>query len=311
VRDHLLSRRSLLAGGALLFAGPAAARPKLKVSIFSKHLQFLQGEDLAKGAAEIGFDAIDLTVRKGGHVEPANVAKDLPPLVGVIRKNGLDVSMVTTDIVDADTPFAEDVLKAASALGIKHYRFGAFKWENGKPLDPQIEGFKPRLAKLAALNQRYGTCAMYHTHSGPGLVGASIWDLRIIMHDLDPRLVGINYDVGHATVEGGAGGWIASFRVSGKFVRGIAVKDFVWEKDAKGVWRDQWKPIGEGMVKFDQFYPMVAATDFDGPFQIQFEYPLGGANNGATKITIPREEVFAAMKKDLTKTRAYLAQAGL
>jgi sugar phosphate isomerase/epimerase len=311
VRDPLLSRRSLLAGGALLFAGRAVARPKLKVSIFSKHLQFLQGEELAKGVAEIGFDAVDLTVRKGGHVEPANVARDLPPLVAAIRKNGLEVSMVTTDVVDADTPFAEDVLKAASALGIRYYRFGAFKWEASRPLDAQIEGFKPRLAKLASLNQRYGMCAMYHTHSGAGLVGASIWDLRIMMHDLDPKLVGVNYDVGHATIEGGAGGWIASFRISSKFLRGIAVKDFVWAKDAKGVWKDQWKPIGEGMVKFDQFYPMVGATDFDGPFQIHFEYPLGGANNGATKITVPREEVFAAMKKDLTKTRAYLAQAGL
>src|SRR5215471_15232535 len=91
VHAPLISRRSLLAGGTLLFAGPAAARPKIKVAIFSKHLQFLQGEDLAKGAAGMGFDAIDLTVRKGGHVEPANVARHLPPLVGIIRKNGLEV----------------------------------------------------------------------------------------------------------------------------------------------------------------------------------------------------------------------------
>jgi sugar phosphate isomerase/epimerase len=311
VREHLLSRRSLLAGGALLFAGPAVARPKLKVSIFSKHLQFLQGEELAKGVAALGFDGIDLTVRKGGHVEPATVAKDLPPLVGVIRKNGLDVSMVTTDIADAETPFAEDVLKAASALGIRYYRFGAFKWAPNQSLDAQMDAFKPRLAKLASVNQRYGMCAMYHTHSGPGLVGASIWDLHMLMRDLDPKFIGVNYDVGHATIEGGAGGWIASFRVTGKHLRGIAVKDFVWARDAKGAWKDEWKPIGAGMVKFEQFYPMVAATDFDGPLQIHFEYPLGGANNGARTITMPREEVFAAMKKDLTQTRTYLAQAGL
>src|SRR5262249_20011929 len=173
VHDHLLSRRSLLAGGALLLAAPAVARPKLKVSIFSKHLQFLQGEELAKGAAELGFDAIDLTVRKGGHVEPANVARDLPPLVAAIRKNGLEVSMVTTDVADAETPYTEDVLKAASALGIRHYRFGAFKWAAKLPLDTQIDDFSRRLAKLAALNQRYNMCAMYHTHSGVGLVGAS------------------------------------------------------------------------------------------------------------------------------------------
>jgi len=307
----MISRRSLLAGGTLLLARPAAARPKIKVAIFSKHLQFLQGEELAKGAAGMGFDAIDLTVRKGGHVEPANVARHLPPLVGIIRKNGLEVSMVTTDVVDADTPYTEDILKAASELGIRHYRFGGFKWAPDQPLATQIEGFKPRLAKLAALNQRYGMTAMYHTHSGAGLVGASIWDLRIIMHDLNPKAVGVNYDVGHATVEGGAGGWIASFRVLGSFLRGIAVKDFIWAKDSKGEWKDQWTPIGEGMVKLDQFFRMVAATDFDGPLQIHYEYPIGGANNGSAKITMPREEVFAIMKKDLVKVRGYMAQAGL
>ena len=52
-------------------------------------------------------------MRAKGHVEPASVARDLPPLVAVIRKHGLEVPMVTTEIADADTPFtgghSEDV----------------------------------------------------------------------------------------------------------------------------------------------------------------------------------------------------------
>ncbi len=200
-----ISRRTILAGGALLFGGAAAAKSRLKVSVFSKHLQFLQGEDLAKATAEIGFDGVDLAVRKGGHVEPATVAKDLPALVGMLRKNGLEVPMITTDIADAETPFAEDLLKAASALGIRYYRFGAYKWAADKPYAAQLEAMKPKLAKLAALNAKYQMCAMYHTHSGAGLVGASIWDLWYTMKDLDPKLVGMNYDIGHATIEGGLG----------------------------------------------------------------------------------------------------------
>jgi len=311
VQHRLLSRRTLLAGGALLLAGPVRAKQKLKVAIFSKHLQFVEGEELARTAAEIGFDGIDITARKGGHVEPAAVAKDLPALVRTIRAHGLEVPMITTDIADADTPFAEELLKAASGLGIRYYRFGAFKWEAKQPYAAQIEGFKPRLAKLAALNARYNTCAIYHTHSGAGLVGASIWDLHEIMRDLDPALVGINYDVGHATIEGGLGGWIASFRICGPRLRGIAVKDFVWGKNARGAWQEQWKPIGEGMVKFGQFFGMVAETDFNGPLQLHFEYPLGGVSNGARNLTLPREQVLAAMKKDLTAVRGYLSQAGL
>src|SRR3954466_4703957 len=110
-----LSRRAVLAGAGLLLSGgrpAAAATGKLKVAIFSKHLQFVQGEELAKTAAEIGFDGIDITVRKGGHVAPERVQQDLPGLVSIIRKHGLEVPMITTDIVDADTPHAEEILKA-------------------------------------------------------------------------------------------------------------------------------------------------------------------------------------------------------
>ena len=63
--DNSFTRRALIAGGTALCAAAAeekAASGKLKVAIFSKHLQFLQGEALAAGAAEIGFDGIDLAV---------------------------------------------------------------------------------------------------------------------------------------------------------------------------------------------------------------------------------------------------------
>lgn len=284
----------------------------LKIAIFSKHLEFLQGNDLAVGAKEIGFDGIDLAVRKGGHVEPDRVREDLPPLIAAIRKQGLEVPMLTTDIVDADTPHAEDVLAVMTDLGIHNYRWGGFVWIEGPPIAKQIEAFKPRVARLAALNAKYQASAMYHTHSGAGLVGASIWDLNQILSGFDPKLVGVNYDIGHATIEGGLGGWIESFKITGPYLRGIAVKDFIWEKDAKGKWRVAWKPLGEGMVHFPQFFGMVRDAKFAGPLQLHFEYSLGGAEAGnKTGLTMSRDEIFAAMKRDVAQLRGYLAGAGL
>jgi sugar phosphate isomerase/epimerase len=305
-----LSRRSLLAGISLLARAADEPRPAAKVAIFSKHLQFLQGETLARAAAEIGYDGIDITVRKGGHVEPETVRRNLPALVKTIRAQGLEVPMITTDIVDAETPFAEDMVATAASLGILHYRFGGFKY-SGEPYPRQLAAFRPRLAKLAGLNARYRSCAMYHTHSGAGVVGASIWDLHAIMQDLDPALVGVNFDVAHATIEGGLGGWINSFRITGPYLRGIAVKDFVWAADAKGDWQPQWRPLGEGMVHLAEFLQMVKAAGFRGPLQQHFEYPLGGANDGKAQITIPPAEVFRAMKRDLTTLRRQLVRASL
>lgn len=312
-----ISRRGLLAGAAGVLAGPAAApaaprapRP-LKVSVFSKHLRFLQGQELARGAVEIGFDGVDLTVREGGHVEPARVAQDLPPLVKVLREHGLEVPMITSGIVDAETPDAEAVLKTIAELGIRHYRWGGFRYQPERPIPEQIEALKPRVARLAGLNQRYQVCAMYHTHSGLGQVGASIWDLYLLLKDFDPNAVAVNFDIGHATIEGGYGGWMNSLRVSIPHLGGIAVKDFLWEKSPQGDWQPRWRPLGEGMVRFPQFFRMVALSGFSGPLQVHYEYPLGGAESGNTTIAIGREQVFAAMKGDLKLLRGWLAEAGL
>jgi sugar phosphate isomerase/epimerase len=316
--DALLSRRSLLRARGVVLAGasrlPAQAGnpqpgPGLKVAIFSKHLLFLHGEELARAAAQIGFDGIDLAVRKGGHVEPDRVKQDLPPLVATIRQHGLQVPMITTDITDEKSPYANEILSTAAELGINHYRWAQFRYTNDQPIAKQLQGFHARAARLAQLNARYRVCAMYHTHSGIDLVGAPIWDLQQILNGLDPALVGVNYDIGHATVEGGLGGWIDSFRITGPYLRGIAVKDFLWEKETRGEWQPAWKPLGQGMVRFPRFFEMVSAVQFSGPLQLHFEYPLGGAESG--KNPENRQLVFDAMKRDLNQLRSYLKQAKL
>jgi hypothetical protein len=74
-----MSRREVLAlAGAALTAGAPAPPSPPKICIFSKHLQWLNVADAARLAADIGFDGIDLTVRKGGHIEPSRAAEELP-----------------------------------------------------------------------------------------------------------------------------------------------------------------------------------------------------------------------------------------
>jgi sugar phosphate isomerase/epimerase len=306
-------REFLMAGGAAALMPKSAAGsavPRWKTSIFSKHLHFLQGGAVGEAAKAIGFDGVDITVRKAGHVEPERVIQDLPALVKAIRKHGVEVPMITSGIVDADTPHAENVLKTIAGLGIRYYRWGGFRYSPDGPILAQLESLKPRVAKLEKLNARYKVCAMYHTHSGIGQVGASIWDLHLLLKDFDPDLVSINYDTAHATIEGGFGGWINSFRVSEPHLSGIAVKDFLWAKTERGEWRPRWCPIGEGMVRFQEFFRMLAGMRFAGPIQLHLEYPLGGADRGLAEITIPREQVYAAMKRDLDKLHRWMREAG-
>ena len=311
------SRRDILRAASLLvipsvapFAVSAATRPPLKLSVFSKHLQFVKDEELAACASEIGVDGIDLTVRARGHIEPAKVEKDLPRLVEIIRKKGLEAPMITTEI-DAANAEAESILKTCAQLGIRYYRFGGLKYNDATSPQQQLAALKPRMRALAELNQKLGVCGIYHTHSGAGQLGASIWDVHILFEGLPASAIGINYDIGHATIEGGLGGWIATTKLTGAGgMKGLAVKDFVWEKGAKG-WEAKWVPLGEGMVKFPQFFSLLAKTNFNGPVQIHYEYPLGGADKGSTEPTMERSKILGAMKKDVTILRKWMGDAKL
>ena len=73
----MIGRRTVLAaiGAASLTLGQKR-RPEL--CIFSKHLAKLNYRELGATAKQMGFDGVELTVRTGGHVLPANAARDLP-----------------------------------------------------------------------------------------------------------------------------------------------------------------------------------------------------------------------------------------
>lgn len=303
-----ISRRAWLAGAA---AVPFGSTGVLRVAVMSKFYQFLDVPGMARAVAALGFDGIDLCVRPGAHVIPERVEDDLPKAAEAIRAAGLDLPMITTAILDTGTPHAERVLRTASKLGIRRYRWGSFRYDLNADIARQVEALKPRVADLAAMNQQYGMCAMYHTHSGPGQAGASIWDLWYLLKGFDPRWVSVNLDIAHATVEGGYGGWIHSTRLILPYTRGIAIKDFRWGRNAKGAWAPQWCPLGEGMVDYRRYLAMVKESGFAGPVQMHYEYPLGGADVGSRNPDMPVDKIYAAMRKDLLLLRQWLREGGL
>lgn len=294
---------------SLALAAAAGPTPKSPLCGFSKHFQWLPLPDAAQLAASIGYDGFDLTLRRNGHIEPARVTEDLPKAVEQCKAAGIAVPMVTTDIVDPQSPHAETVVKTLSRLGIPRYRWGGFRYDYAKPLPPQLEEAHRRSKDLAALNKQYGVCAMYHTHSGRNQLGASMWDIWYVLRGLDHTAVGVNLDIGHATVEGGLGGWINTTLLLAPITRGIAVKDFYWHKTARG-WSPRWCGLGEGMVDFTQFLKMLRQAGFDGPIQVHMEYEeLGAAHTGKSTSTIPKDEFVRLCKRDLDNFRRFQRDA--
>ena len=283
--------------------GQSAERP---VCVFSKHLQFLDYKAMAEAAAEIGFDGVDLAVRPGGHVLPENVAEDLPRAVAAVKEAGLDVPMMTTAITDPADALTEPVLRVASEEGIGAYRMGYLSYQDDLGVAENLEVYRPQMEGLAAMNAQYGLHGAYQNHAGTR-VGGPVWDLWPLLEGLDPQHIGCQYDVRHATVEGGTA-WPLGFKLLHPFAKTTVIKDFKWAQGDDGTWHVQNVPLGEGMVDFAAYFELVKQYDVGGPISMHFEYEL--AKEGASEEE-ERTQTVAAMKRDLETLQSMLADAGL
>jgi sugar phosphate isomerase/epimerase len=284
-----------------------------RISIFSKHLHWLDFQEMAKVVAEIGFDGVDLTVRPEGHVLPERVEADLPTAIEAVDKSGKKIYMITTSITDADDPLTEKILKTASSLGIRHYRMGWGHYNDKMSVEENISAIQLKLSKLAKLNEKYLISGEYQNHSGiaqEGIYfGGSIWDIAAVLKNINSRWLGSQYDIYHATVEG-ANAWPVGMKLISPYIKSIDIKDFQWSKK-DGKWLSQTVPLGEGMVDFKKYFGLIKQFNLKVPVSIHYEYPLGGAENGAKELTMKRDDVISAMKRDLVTLKKYLNEAGL
>lgn len=282
---------------------------KIKICVFSKHLQWLGYSEMAEAAAEIGFDGVALTTRPGGHVLPERAAEDLPKAVEAVRKAGIEVPMLTTAITDPEDPHTRTILGLAQQFGIGHYRMGYYSYDGAEDIGKRLNELKPKVRGLAQLNKEFGVFGGYQNHVGELYVGAPIWDVWELVRDLDPNWIGCQFDLRHATVDG-ATAWPVNYRLVSSYTRMLAVKDFRWQKKGTG-WEAEDCPLGEGASDFPRFIKMLKANRFAGPISIHYEYPLGGANHGARKLEMDRGEFFAALRRDLNTLRGWLKEGGL
>ena len=143
------------------------------------------------------------------------------------------------------------------------------------------------------------------------MIGAAIWDFLSVLKEFDPASVGFHYDVGHMTIAGGNGTWLANLRAAASYIRGVSVKDVLLEKTSSGKWSVRWVPLGEGLVQLPEFAGALKQINFAGPIEIQAEYPNGGAESAQDHITLPRAQVLNAMKKDQELLRSTLAKVNM
>lgn len=261
-----------------------------RICAFEKFLQDLSYDELADTIAELGFVGIEATVRGGGHVEPERVEDDLPKLVEALRKRDLEITTMASDVLNPDQPLTEKVLRTAVGLGVKSYRMGFYRYDLTRPIVRQLEEIRPGLNELAALNRELGISALYQNHSDAKFVGATIWDLYLLIKDIPLSEIACAFDIRHATIEAGLS-WPVLYDVIKPHIGALFVKDFVWKgKKAQHV------PLGTGRVD-PKFFKIVKKDNFQGPISLHVEY-LG---DGTTQENID------ALRRDLKVLRGWLS----
>ncbi len=264
-------RKFLIAAGSTVAIGAAdsllAAAPKKNpICVFTKPFQSLSYDELADRTAELGFDGIEATIREGGHIEPQQVADELPKMVEALRNRNLEITVMTSSINDPRDRFCEPVLRVAAGLGIKRYRMKYFNYDPQQPILKQIADWRPQLRDLAAMNAEIGIRALYQNHASNKMLGAAVWDLARLLNGIPTEQVAVAYDIRHATVEGGMS-WPTTFRMIRPHVDTVYVKDFTWGEGPSPT----NVPLGQGRVD-PKFFQMLAASGFDGPISLHEEY---------------------------------------
>lgn len=284
-------------------AGAGASGAPTVIHVFAKPLQWLTYDETAALIAECGFGGIDYAVRPAGHVVPEKVQEDLPRAVEAARKKGLKVEMITTAITSARDPFTEPLLKSAAKLGVKYYRLGSWKYDEKLGVMGSLQQHKAAVKELASLNQSLGMHGCFQNHSGTG-VGGPVWDLYELVRDVDPRWIGVQYDIRHATAEGGVS-WPLGLKLLAPWIRCIDVKDFKWIQ-ASGKATIENVPLGEGIVNFDQYFKLLRELKVSGPMSLHLEYPP--FERAKVTEAEKRAQFPALMRKDLAALKGWMAK---
>lgn len=270
----------------------AEGKAEREIGVFTKYLEKLSYDNLASAISPLGIAGLEAPLRKGGHIQPEELAEKLPAFVSALAKQKLKVLVMASSINQVDKKgLTEKQLRAAANAGIKKYRLAHLRYDLKKPIKPQVANFTAQLKDLAELNKELGIQGVYQNHRGRDFVGGPVWDMVGILENIGIKELGLAFDFAHATVEG-ANAWQMNFRRALPHIGTVFFKDY---KLADKKW--QSCPLGDGMVDPRAGKLVSKMLPKDIPACLHIEYIKG-------KDTVKQR--LEAMKNDITTLRSWL-----
>lgn len=298
--------KKLLWGASLPFLGEQLFAGELQFShlnrnaqqplhLFTKVLQWVPLGDLSQTVRDMGFSGVDIAVRSNGHFQVKDLKGKLPLLVASGKQIGMAAPILTTELTGENLQEMDEFLKIVSGEGVKHYRMGWLMYKS-RDIMRELKTFNNQFKRLAELHEHYQVQGHYQNHAGSG-VGGSVWEILYLLEGIDPRHIGVQYDLRHAMVEGYKS-WETAFQVVKDKITTLDIKDFRWE-DSSGKDVPVTVPLGRGNVDFSKILASDAFRSASVPKILHVEYALGGAEHGSKNPSLPPKEILAAIKKDV------------
>jgi sugar phosphate isomerase/epimerase len=301
--------RSLRAGAALTLgtAGNSSAEAAAKARkadgkepefvAFTESFQGWPIPEVCRRFKAIGLDGLDLTVRPGGHIEPADAARRLPEAVQAANDAGVRIAMLSTAIVEADRQ-AEELLAAAGAAGIDRIKLGYYRYEKFGTLKARIDEVRRSLAGVAKLAAKHRVLPCLHIHSGDTIPSGGAL-AYLLLKDFAPREVGAYVDPMHMTVEGGNDGWRQGLDLLAPRIAISSLKNCVWqatERDQFGAqqWAFKKCPLADGIARLPDYLARLREVGYQGLFTLHSEY----SDRGSWKV-LNVEECLEQTRADL------------
>ncbi|MEX0714616.1 MAG: TIM barrel protein [Pirellulales bacterium] len=250
----------------------------MRIVAFTKSFQDWTIDEVCRRFKAIGLDGLDLTVRPGGHIEPAHVERQLPLAVEAAGKHGLRIDFLTTSITDPDDD-AEKILATAMGLGIERIKLGYYSYGSFGTLAAQMDQVRKRLGRVIEVCHWHGVLPCVHIHSG-GFIPSHGTMLYELLRDFPANQVGAYVDTLHMTLEGSGDGWRQGLDLLAPWIALVAVKNFAWhagDRDAHGQvrWHHRVVPVADGVAALPDFVAALKKLGYDGTYSLHSEYKGG------------------------------------
>ncbi|MEQ7128978.1 TIM barrel protein [Actinopolymorpha sp. B11F2] len=249
----------------------------MRTVLFTKLFQSRRVDEIAATTAELGFDGIDLLVRPGATVDPAE-ARDIPAAVQRLESEGLSVPMATTDLTDPERFPADAVLGACADAGVGLIRLGYWAYKPTiRPYADTVAEARQHLARLDALAAHHGVRLAIQLHGGT--IHASGALTRVLLEGHPPERLCAYPDPGNQVVQDGREDWRMTLEILQTWLACVGVKNGGWFPAAttgtgQREWSSDWFGLADGMVPWAEILPHLQAIGFDGELSLHSHYEL-------------------------------------